>query len=412
MANGLKVLVLPAPGSRVVSVHVWIHAGSAAENPGKTGVAHLLEHLMFKGTANRSAGEFDRLIESKGGSTNAATWVDWTCYHQTAPAGALDLLLELEADRLSGLAISESQFLSELDVVRSERRLEVDDSPEGRISERAASLVFGGHPYAHPTIGYAVDLAGLTLADIRDFYREHYHPGNITLVISGDITPETAFPRAEKWFGVLPGAGGRMLRAAVPPGPVKPVESILELPAEMTRFELAWWVPGFRDPLQTVADVAAEILGAGEASRLYQTLVTDEELLQELDVSVTPWLHAAVLDIDAVVREGVDWRAARERIEEELRAIASGGLREGEMERAINRMDADHVRSLKNCDSRAWTFGFFDVMTGDPAEVLREPEKLHRVIAGDVRAFVAEWLNPGRQVCVAGIPSGDPGANG
>ena len=181
--NGLVVLLLPDPSAPVVSVQTWYRVGSRHERPGRTGIAHLFEHLMFNQTEHLAAGEFDRQMELAGGETNAATWVDWTCYRDSLPAGGLELALRLEADRMRHLTLTDAQVDSEREVVANERRYRVDDDVEGFLAEELWRRAFTTHPYHWPTIGWMADIAAITTEDARAFYRAYYAPGNATLVL-------------------------------------------------------------------------------------------------------------------------------------------------------------------------------------------------------------------------------------
>jgi zinc protease len=181
--NGLRLFVLPDPSAPVVSYQTWLKVGSRDESPGKTGISHLLEHLMFLGTKRHPLGEFDRLIELAGGENNASTWTDWTQYHENVPASELDLVIALEVDRFETLGVSEAKFQSERDVVVSERRDRVEDDVDGAASERLFAMVFGRrHPYGWPTLGWMQDIQGLTRADARSYFRQHYAPNHAAIV--------------------------------------------------------------------------------------------------------------------------------------------------------------------------------------------------------------------------------------
>src|SRR5262245_41242706 len=206
LANGLTVLTLPDPIAPVVSYHTWYRVGSRHEQTGKTGLAHLFEHLMFNQTENLAAGEFDRLMESAGGDTNAATWVDWTYYRDNLPASKLELAVKLEADRMQHLTLTDAQVESEREVVANERRFAVDDTVDGFLSEELFKLAFDKHPYHHPTIGWMRDIHAITTDDARSFYRTFYAPNNACLVVAGDLDIDAALHEIERRYGGIPSA--------------------------------------------------------------------------------------------------------------------------------------------------------------------------------------------------------------
>ena len=208
-ATGLTVLTLVDRSAPTVSYHTWFRVGSRHERPGKTGLAHLFEHLMFNETRNHPPGDFDRLMERAGAEANAATWTDWTYYYENAPRGALPLLIELEADRMGNLVLRGPQVSSEKEVVVNERKMRVDDDAEGKALELLYRSAFRRHPYRWPTIGWMEDIRAFTVEDCREFYRKHYAPSNATIVIAGDFNERNgSFPDSEALWRLFAGSCG------------------------------------------------------------------------------------------------------------------------------------------------------------------------------------------------------------
>ena len=218
LGNGLSVIVMRDPSAPIASFQTWLGVGSRQEATGRTGIAHLFEHLMFKGTARHPHPVFDTLLERAGAQTNAATWLDWTFYYENLPAAQLDLAVRLESDRLVNLVLTQEQLDSEREVVKNERLYRVDNDPDGAIEEALFERLFPGHPYARPTLGYAADLDALTLADCLAFYRTWYSPGNVTLVVAGDVQPRPVLDLVARYYGALRPV--EVPAAVPPPGPV------------------------------------------------------------------------------------------------------------------------------------------------------------------------------------------------
>jgi len=204
MGNGLRILLLVDRSAPVVAYHTWYRVGSRDEKPGKTGLAHLFEHLMFNETKHLKAGEFDRTLEENGAESNAATWLDWTMYHEALPAPKLSLAAKLEADRMANLVLRDKQVSSEKEVVANERRYRVDDDVEGAVNEMLYQLAFTTHPYHWPTIGWMTDIQGFTTSDCESFYKTFYAPNNATVVIVGDVDEKGALEIVRKEYGALP----------------------------------------------------------------------------------------------------------------------------------------------------------------------------------------------------------------
>mgnify|MGYP001986101795 CR=1 FL=1 len=276
--NGLKLIVWEDHRAPVFSFQTWFGVGSRHEEPGRTGIAHLFEHLMFKATKNMKEGEFDRIMEAAGAQTNAATWVDWTYYREKLPAGSLDLVCKLEADRMENMILNKDQLESEREVVVNERLLRVDNDPDGTLYEQLYKLAYGDHPYGWPTIGWRDDIRAISLEDCLAFYKRYYAPNNATIVVVGDVDTDELLTLSERYYGHLEAQD--VVKESPPTeldfaGP-KRAEFELELSAE--RGIYAWHaVEGTHDN-HAALQILDEVLTGGESSRLYKRLVIDEEL--------------------------------------------------------------------------------------------------------------------------------------
>src|SRR5580765_950867 len=296
LPNGLHVILHEDHTVPLATVNVWYHVGSAREKPGRTGFAHLFEHLMFEGSQHVKEGEFDNLLEAAGATNNGSTETDRTNYYIDTPSNALDLALFLESDRMGYLveAMSPERVNGQRDVVKNERRQNYENAPYGMASIEIDKMLYPeGHPYRWPTIGYMEDLTAASYDDVVEFFRKYYQPGNASLVIAGDIDPAKTRALVEKWFGdVKPGS------APVPPIDYthakltgvskKTIEDRVQLP----RLYLSWLTPAFYKPGDAELDVVSQILAGGKNSRLYKRLVYDMQIAQD----VTAFQASAALD--------------------------------------------------------------------------------------------------------------------
>ncbi|HVR08517.1 MAG TPA: pitrilysin family protein, partial [Thermoanaerobaculia bacterium] len=279
LANGLRVLLFEDHSVPVVSVQLWYHVGGKNEPRGRSGFAHLFEHLMFKGSAHVGPEEHSHFIESIGGKDNATTDWDRTLYFETIPSNYLERILWMEADRMQTLDVSEANFRAEREVVKEERRLRVDDPPFGRLLEIVFARTFTTHPYHILPIGSMADLDAATIADVRDFYRTWYVPNNATLVIAGDLDPARTRRWIETYFGPIP-KGKELVRAVTPEPPqtAERREVAQDAKAPLPAVILTFHVPAARDPDLYPLEVASHILSAGESSRLYRKLVYERQI--------------------------------------------------------------------------------------------------------------------------------------
>src|SRR5579872_2182269 len=278
LGNGLTVLLLVDATAPVVAYHTWFNVGSRHERPGKTGLAHLFEHLMFGETENLKAGLFDHKLEESGAETNAATWVDWTYYHELLPADRVKLAVRLEAERMQRLVLREPQVASEKEVVANERRYRVEDDVEGLANELLYKTAFEKHPYRWPTIGWMQDIQGFTPEDCTAFYRTYYAPNNATIVAVGD------FRERDLLLSIRDAYGGIATQPIPPedvvPEPPQTQERKIELskPAASERLLVAFKGPALGDADHAALTLLSEVLFGGRSSRLYRSLVVEREL--------------------------------------------------------------------------------------------------------------------------------------
>jgi predicted Zn-dependent peptidase len=278
LANGLQIILAHDPAVAVAAVHTWVKTGSADEVPGKSGLAHLFEHLMFKSTVSRAAGTFDRELERFGASANAATWYDWTMYHEVVPAAQVPLAIELEADRLGALALTPPAVRSELEVVRNERRESVDDDPDGQLDEALWRAVFGDHPYGRPVIGAAADLEQLGIDDAVAFYRARYVPSQVAVVVAGGFDADAVLRAVARYHGALPQAASDPPR--VQPKRPATVSTVVDLPidASAARLAVAWRTVPLGHTDHAALALAAEALCGADSARWHRALVDEDRV--------------------------------------------------------------------------------------------------------------------------------------
>ncbi len=401
LGNGLTVLSLIDRSAPTVSYHSWFRVGSRHERPGKTGLAHLFEHLMFNETRKHPSGDFDRLMEGAGAEANAATWTDWTYYYENAPRDALPLLIELESDRMANLVLRAPQVSSEKEVVANERKLRVEDDVEGKALELLYESAFRRHPYRWPTIGSMDDIRGFTVEDCREFYRKHYAPSNATIVIAGDFKESNALSLIQKHYGGLSGAVG------VEPGkqlkePSQRVERVFQLaaPTPTDKLLLGYRAPSFLDPDTPALVVANEVLFGGQSSRLYRLLCLDEEIALSVRGSISPFVDPGLFEMWIFLREGESRAAALALLDREISRLGSEGPSAVELEKAINQLELSFLHSMETAGGKAEQVGFYETVAHDGAAVFDRLASYRKVAAQDVRQAVAKYLRPSRRTRV------------
>ncbi len=384
LPNGLDLLVLRDPSAAIVSYHTWFRVGSRDEKAGKTGQAHLLEHLMFITTKSLPEGEFDRLVEGAGGESNAATWVDWTYYYENLPSSELDLAIRIESERMRNLVLAGPRVASEKEVVLSERRDRVEDDIDGAVSEVLFASAFGrSHPYGWPTIGWKKDIEGFTARDCAAFYARHYSPDRATIVVAGDVEVADVVRSVARAYGPIPASGVR--RAVVPPLTApKEKERTLRLSTPTEKLAIGWRAPAFAHPDHAAAIVISQLLTGGRSARLYRELVHERELATDVRASVSPFESAALFDVWLSAREGRRIETSRVRVERALRRLMRERVKDEELDKVKNRLELGFLAALETIPGKAEQIGFSTLVAGDPAHAFRRLEEYRRTSPDDV----------------------------
>ena len=404
--NGLEVITWEDHTAPVVSYQTWFRVGARHDPPGRSGIAHLFEHLMFKATKTRGEGDYDRLMEARGAQTNAATWVDWTYYKAKLPKWELAFAIELEADRMENLALSTDMLEREREVVKNERLMRVDNDPDGLLSEKLYRECFKVHPYGVPTIGWMEDIERISLDDCNLFYRTHYSPNNATLIVVGDFDTQELLMLVDRHYGHLTSQPLPEETVVVEPVSTEPQRLEMALPLSTARLVKAWRAVPSGNRKHAALDVACELLVGGDSSRLHRRLVEELELCSDASGWVSSWAQPGILEISLTLRPGVEVEVAELALEAELAAFLAGPIPERELEKARNGLEADFLRGLADVSSRARQLGHHRATVGDFRDFWFESERLTSVTAEDVLAAATEVLSPERCVTAIARPDG------
>ena len=410
LGNGMRVIAHEDHGAPIVAVHLMYHAGSRHEVPGRTGLAHLLEHLMFEGSAHAPKGAFDDLLERAGGTNNGSTWLDRTNYYEVVPSHAVELALWLERDRMAHFlpVLGEEMLELQRGVVINERKQHYENRPYGLADERLGQLLFPGeHPYGWPTIGYIPDLEAITLDDARTFYGTYYTPSNSVLVFAGDVAADEAFELAERYYGDLPAGPALPERPPVPaPAPGHRRET---LPDRVTfpRVYRAWDVPAYGSPDWVALDVLAYLLADGDSSRMQRALVREGRVAQETDTYLYPTELRGTFGAVATSRTGVAPEALEEAMHRTIAEVAAGAATEAEVTAALRRVRRDQVAELATVEGRAEALAYAATTLGGPEALDELMEAYARVTPEDVARVAGEHLRADAGATVTVVPSGE-----
>jgi zinc protease len=393
MQNGLMVLLCEDKSAPVVSVHTWFRVGSRHEHEGKTGLAHLFEHLMFNEIEGRGPGEFDRMLEEAGAESNASTWLDWTQYNIAIPKEQLSLVLKLEAERMSKLVLREPQVTSEKEVVANERRYRVDDDVEGAVNELLWATAFTRHAYKWPTIGWMKDIEGFTTQDCEAFYRAYYAPNNAVLVISGDFKLPDVLRQVSQSYGAV--AASSLPLEDAQPEPPQTSERRLEVkkPTATEKVVIGYHAPALGDFDHPALSLLSEVLFGGRASRVQQRLVRELELASEVRAFVGPFHDPGLFELYVAAREGHSAEELLAVIDEELAKVMAEPVGEQEMARAAARFELGLLGGLETADGKASTIGFYEAVLGRPAAAFERLEATRRLTQSDLLRVARRYLD-------------------
>ena len=410
LPNGLNVILHRDTSVPVVSVNIWYHVGSGHERPGRTGFAHLFEHVMFEGSMHVPEGSFDTWLEAAGGNNNGSTSQDRTNYYEDVPANALELALFLESDRMGFLLDDKApdKINGQRDVVKNEKRQSVDNQPYGQAYiELPAMLYPAGHPYSWSTIGSMEDLTAASFEDVARFFRTYYVPGNASLVIAGDIDIANTRKLVEKWFADVP-AGKPVPPLSAPTVVLDGVKKkTITDRVQLSRIYLGWHTPGLLKPGDAEMDILSNLLSGGKNSRLYKRLVYDLQIAQDVNAVQQSQALGSNYMIIATARPGQSLDKILAVIDEELDKLRTAPPEPREMTRALNQIEANFFRSMERVGGfggKADQLNAYYRSAGSADYFQKDLERYRAVTAADIKAAVEKYLPKDRRVELSVVP--------
>jgi predicted Zn-dependent peptidase len=404
LENGLKVLAVEDHTVPSVSYYTFFRVGSRHERPGRTGISHLFEHMMFNGAKKYGPGEFDRQIESRGGFSNAFTAEDLTGYHESFPSDALELVIDMEADRMAALQISEAMLASEREVVKEERRVGVENDVEGAMDELLRATAYLAHPYQWPVVGWMADLDAITVADCEAYFRTHYAPNNATIVVVGDFKPDRLIALVSKAYGAIPAQAAAPAVVSNEPPQQGERRALLKKAAQLPAVAVAYHVPGTSAAEVYALDLLQILLGDGDSSRLRRRLVHEQELATRVHVSNEWRLDPSTFVIYAEARPGVGAEDLEAALNTEIERVAREGVSEGELRKAKNIRTTSQVRQLKTNDGKAQALGMFEIYFGAYQRLFAVLKSYEAVQRAEVVAAAQRYLTPDNRTVVTLVP--------
>jgi zinc protease len=407
LANGMKIIVWPDHDIPNVVLYNWVHVGSRNERQGITGLSHFFEHMMFNGTSTRAPGEFDRLMEAAGGSNNAFTSEDMTVYQDWFPRSALELIFDLESDRLRNFAFNPQVIESERGVVSSERRSSIDNDTSGSLAEQMQATAFVAHSYQFPVLGWPSDIEAWTLDDLESYFRTYYAPNNCTLVIVGDVRPEEIFALAEKWLGPIPSQPAPPSLRTVEPAQQGERRVTLVRPAQTPLLYFAYKSPTAADPSGPALDMLLDVLIGGEYARLHRLLVEDTQVAISVDGFRQQGLDPGLTWLQIALPAGGDAARVERMLDDALAKVAREGVTDAEIARAKHIVTAAFVRGLATIDGKASALGSFEVLHGDYHTLFAAPAAYDAVTPDDIKRVAASVFNPARRTVGVLVPQKD-----
>lgn len=408
--NGLTVIVHEDHSAPIAMVDIWYHVGSGSEKAGRTGFAHLFEHLMFMGSQHAPYPQFDRLLEAAGANNNGSTTEDRTNYYEIGPRSAVELMLWLEADRMGWMlpTMDVEKLDAQRDIVKNERRQSYENQPYGKVGDVMPPLLYpAGHPYSWPVIGSMADLTAASLDDVKDFFRTWYAPNNASLVVAGDVDREEVLALARKYFGAIPRGPAIEVPTATQPRMTRDTLVLLEDRVQLPRVYYAFHTTRAWTSDDAALQVAAQILTGSKNSRLTKRLEYDDQSATRVFAFADHKRMAGDFQVIATAKPGVALPVLQQAIDEELRRLAAEGPTEREMEQARNVIESEFLSSVQTVFGKADQLNEYYFETGDPDAFQRDLDRLKAVTADDVRRAVAEYL-VGPRAIVSVVPEGRP----
>lgn len=398
LKNGLTVLLAEDHSVPMISYHTWYRVGSRDEGPGVTGAAHMLEHMMFKGAKKYSGKEFDQILHENGIVNNAFTSYDYTGFYENLPSSKLELIMDMEVDRMRNLALSEQDLKSELQVVGEERRWRVDNNPSGLLREMVMGTLFKVHPYTWPVIGYMKDIQSYTPEKLRKFYDTFYVPNNAVLVLSGDFESQKAKDLIEKYYGQLPARPLPERKFPVEPEPQKMQRKVLPWEVQTRTFLVSYKGVAAGTEDSYALDLAASILGGGQSSRLHKKLVYETQIATSAGSYNMTNADPGAFMLMVTMKPGLKTTQAEKIISSEIEKLKNKLVGDDELQKVKNQAMMDYVNGLTTIDGKAQALAINEIIFGDYGRLFSDLERYNQVTAADIQRVVKTYLLPHRKV--------------
>lgn len=404
LSNGLEVLLVPNENTPVMSFQVWVRTGSRNERPGITGISHMLEHMMFKGSRHYGPEEHARIVKENGGMVNAFTSQDRTVFFDNIAPSKIDLIARLESDRFMYAKIDPAQFKSERKVVYEERLMSIDNSPFGKALEELQAMTFVAHPYHWPVIGWPSDILAYTAQKVKDYYRERYNPSNVFIVVSGNFNEEEVIKVLEKYFSPWK-KGPRVPPVITKEPPQKgPRYSKIYMKVNVPFLFAAYRIPPYRNEDIPAIEVAARILGQGRSSRIYRKLVQQEGISLQAGAGAEALMDGGIFYSYLMINLGKDLSKAADELFSIIEGFKDSPIENWEVEKAKNQIVASMVRSLERAFFVGLQVGTSYQYTGDPLFFQKRLEAYKRVTKEDVKRVAAKYFTFKRRNVVYILP--------
>jgi zinc protease len=403
LPNGLHLLVVEDHTSPTFSYQTWFRVGSRNEIPGKTGLAHLFEHLMFKATSTHPEGEFDRILEGDGvEGENAFTSWDYTAYVQELPKDKLDVIASLESDRMVNLIVNEQSFKTEREVVQNERRYRTENSPDGTLWQELFGLAYTIHPYHWPVIGYQADLDAMTAQDPRDFYHAYYSPNHATIVVSGDVDPQLVLATITKHYGSFAPQNAPDHVIPQEPEQTSVRRKNVKLNIQVEKLIMAYHVSAVASSEDPALNVLEGILSGGKSSRLARALV-DTGIASAAEANNLEMKDPGIFAFEVSLQKGKKATQAEAVILREIQKLANKPVGDAELKRVKNRIDFGFYEGLGNNSQRTNFLGRYEALTGDFEQGIKAHQRVQTVTADEITQLIHKYFNPKNRTVVTGV---------
>ena len=406
LQNGLEIYTIEDHSSPTVAVQVWYHVGSKDDPDGRSGFAHLFEHMMFKGNEHLTPNTFEELTENVGGENNAYTAPDVTVYHEVVPSNYLEPVLWAEAERMSSLALNDANFNSERDVVKEEYRQRILANPYGEFSLAIDQKSFAAHPYKRPSIGNITELDAAQLPEVKAFHSIFYRPDNATLVVVGDFKASDLETWTKKYFGPIPKPTTKIPRVAVvePPRKEDRHEILSSTKAPLPAFAVTYLAPSVRSKDEPALDLADEILSGGQSSRLYQSLVYEQQVAQRASFDADLREDLGLLTFRVIVASGKSLPEAEKSLNDQIDKILKEGVTEAELDKAKNRFLTGKLMERETNNGKASALGEAAVIYRDPNHINTDLAKYQAVTTGEIKDVLNKYLAGKKTVLIEYLP--------